>query len=262
MLTSAVTPDASQEEDRVAVVTGGGSGIGAAAAQELAQRGFSVAIVGRRASKLDAAKDAMSSRKPVVAIAADLRDPVAPAAVIEDVLERLGRIDVIVNSAATYNTRKVGEVSLAEFDEHIAVNVRAPFLLVQAALPALRESTAAVVVNVSSAAAVRYEPGYTVYGLTKAALEHLTKNLALELASVGIRVTCIRPGPVATEIHGRVTDDIPAHLAHLSRLVPLGRVADPSEIALWIGHLVDRRSSWVTGAVLSIDGGVVLGAPS
>jgi NAD(P)-dependent dehydrogenase (short-subunit alcohol dehydrogenase family) len=105
-----------------------------------------------------------------------------------------------------------------------------------------------------------YRRRQTLYGLTKAALEHMTKNMAAELAPDRIRVNCVRPGPVATEIHTAVADPA-ARLAELGLLVPLGRVGEPEEIALWIRHLVDREAEWVTGSVLVIDGGRVLGPP-
>ena len=142
--------------------------------------------------------------------------------------------------------RPFDEFTLEEFDDHLAVNVRAPYFLVQAALPALRASPAAVVVNVSSAAAAMYRRGQTLYGLTKAALEHMTMNMAAELAPDRIRVVCVRPGPVATEIHTAVADP-EARLRELAKLVPLGRVGQPDEIARWIGHLVDPEADWVTG---------------
>jgi NAD(P)-dependent dehydrogenase (short-subunit alcohol dehydrogenase family) len=143
----------------------------------------------------------------------------------------------------------------------MAVNLRAPYFLVQAALPALRSSPAAVVVNVSSAAAVMYRRGQTVYGLTKAALEHLTMNLAAELAPDGIRVVAVRPGPVATELHARAVADPEARLRAIAAMVPLGRLGTADEVALWIEHLVDERAAWVTGTVIAVDGGRVLGAP-
>jgi NAD(P)-dependent dehydrogenase (short-subunit alcohol dehydrogenase family) len=115
-------------------------------------------------------------------------------------------------------------------------------------------------VNVSSAAAVMYRRGQTVYGLTKAGIEHMTMNLAAELAPDGIRVACVRPGPVATEIHLAVADP-EARVRELARLVPLGRVGQPEEIARWIGHLVDEEAAWVTGIVIGVDGGRVLGPP-
>ena len=167
---------------------------------------------------------------------------------------------MIVNNAASFKVLPVEEFTIADFDDHVAVNVRAPYFLVHAALGALRASPAPVVVNVSSAAAVMYRPGQTVYGLTKAAIEHLTMNLAAELAPDGIRVVCVRPGPVATELHAAVADP-EERLRALQKLVPLGRVAQPEEIARWIGYLVDPDASWVTGSIVTVDGGRVLGPP-
>jgi NAD(P)-dependent dehydrogenase (short-subunit alcohol dehydrogenase family) len=207
-------------EERVAIVTGAGSGIGEATARLLGEKGLNVALVARRRE----------------------------------------RLDVIVNNAASFRLKTVEEFTLEEFDDHVAVNVRAPYFLVSAALPALRSSPAPVVVNVSSAAAVMYRRRQTVYALTKAALEHLTRNMAAELAPDRIRVVCVRPGPVASEIHTAVADP-EARLQELGQLVPLGRVGQPHEIARWIGHLVDPEAEWVTGTVLTVDGGRILGPP-
>jgi NAD(P)-dependent dehydrogenase (short-subunit alcohol dehydrogenase family) len=194
-----------------------------------------------------------------LALPADLAERDAPARVVAGVLERAGRLDVLVNNAASFKVRDVPEFTLDDFDDHVAVNVRAPYFLVQAALPALRASPAAVVVNVSSAAAAMYRRGQTVYGLTKAALEHLTMNLAAELAPDGIRVVAVRPGPVATELHARSTADPEARLRAIAAVVPLGRLGTAEEVAWWIDHLVDERAAWVTGTVISVDGGRVLG---
>jgi meso-butanediol dehydrogenase / (S,S)-butanediol dehydrogenase / diacetyl reductase len=249
-------------DNRVAIVTGGGSGIGAATAQLLAAKGLTIALVGRRREPLDAVRagiEAAGGR--AVAVAADLAEPSAPWEIVDVVLAQTGRLDVLVNNAASFKLHPLDEVTLDEFDDHIAVNVRAAYFLVQAALRSLRASPAAVVVNVSSAAAAMYRRRQTLYGLTKAALEHLTMNLAAELAPDRIRVACVRPGPVATEIHTGAVADPQARLSELGRLVPLGRVGEPEEIARWIWHLVDRDAEWVTGAVLPIDGGRVLGPP-
>jgi meso-butanediol dehydrogenase/(S,S)-butanediol dehydrogenase/diacetyl reductase len=249
-------------DNRVAIVTGGGSGIGAATARLLAANGLTVALVGRRRESLDAVRAEVEAAggRPIV-VPADLAERGAPWEIVDAVLAQTGRLDVLVNNAASFKLHVLEEVTLDEFDDHVAVNVRAAYFLAQAALPSLRASPAAVIVNVSSAAAAMYRRRQSLYGLTKAALEHMTMNLAAELAPDRIRVACVRPGPVATELHTGAVADPAARLAELGRLVPLGRVGEPEDIARWIWHLVDSDAEWVTGTVLSIDGGRVLGPP-
>jgi NAD(P)-dependent dehydrogenase (short-subunit alcohol dehydrogenase family) len=248
-------------DGRVAIVTGASSGIGEATARHLAARGLGVALVARRQERLDALEaDIRAAGGQAAAFECDLAAADAPSALVEAVLARWQRLDVIVNNAASFRLKPIDEFTLEEFDDHVAVNLRAPYFLVQAALPALRASPAPVVVNVSSAAAVMYRRGQSVYGLTKAGIEHLTMNLAAELAPDRIRVVGIRPGPVATEIHLAVADP-EARKEELARLVPLGRIAEPEEIARWIGHLVDEEAAWVTGSVITVGGGRILGPP-
>jgi NAD(P)-dependent dehydrogenase (short-subunit alcohol dehydrogenase family) len=248
-------------DERVAIVTGAGSGIGAAAARLLAARGLDVALVGRREDRLQGvAAEIATAGGRAFAVAADLAEPRAPWAVVEAVLGARGRLDVIVNNAATYRLKPIEAFSVEDFDAVMATNLRAPFFLVQAALPPLRASPAAVVVNVSSAAAVMYRRDQTLYGLAKAALEHMTMNMAAELAPDRIRVACVRPGPVLTEFH-LAADNPEERVRLLEKLVPLGRMGQPEDVARWIDHLVAAEADWVTGAVISVDGGRVLGPP-
>jgi C-7 ketoreductase len=248
-------------DGRVAIVTGAGSGIGAAIARELAARRLTVALTGRNAETLEGTAEAVrQAGGTALVVPADLAEARAPADLVARVLAETDRVDVIVNNAAFFRLDLVEELSLEDFDRQVAVNLRAPYFLVQAALPALRDSPSASVVNVSSAAAAMYRPKQTVYGLTKAALEHLTRNMAAELARFRIRVNCIRPGPVDTPIHRAVADP-DKRIRQLGAMVPLGRVGRPEEIAWWVGHLVDPLAAWVTGSVVVVDGGRVLGPP-
>lgn len=248
-------------DDRVAIVTGSGSGIGAEIARRLGARGMTVALVARRREPLEQVADEVrAAGGGALVVTADLAEAEAPAAVVESVLAQAGRLDVIVNNAAHFKLKLVEDWTVEDLDAHLAVNIRAPYLLVQAALPALKASPAAVIVNVSSAAAEMYRPRQTVYGLTKAALEHMTKNLAAELARHRIRVNAIRPGPIDTPIH-RAVPNPEERIKALGAMVPLGRVGRPEEIALWVDHIVDPSAEWVTGAVFVIDGGRTLGPP-
>jgi len=248
-------------DSRVAIVTGASSGIGEATARLLGQNGVDVVLVARRRDRIEAvAAEILAAGGEALPVTADLSESRAPWRIVDAVLEARGRIDVIVNNAAALYLKQVDEFTLEEFDELVAVNLRAPYFLVQAALPALRQASAPVVVNVSSAAAAMYRVRQTAYGLTKAGLEHMTMNMAAELAPDGIRVACVRPGPVRTELH-RAVPDPEERMRQLAKTVPLGRLGEPEELARWIWNLVDPASAWVTGCVITVDGGRVLGAP-
>jgi NAD(P)-dependent dehydrogenase (short-subunit alcohol dehydrogenase family) len=244
---------------RVAIVTGAGSGIGAAAARLLAANGLDVVLVGRRADLLHAVRAPLGGRAVVVAV--DLGEPDGPASVIEQTLARFGRIDVIVNNAAVIETGSIDSFSRESFDRHYAVNVGGPFFLVVGALPSLRASEDAAVVNISSSVGSIVKPGNMLYGSTKAALEYLTRAWAFELAADRIRVNCIAPGPVETPIHATYSDDLEATYADLARRIPLGRMGRVDDIAAWVWFLLAPESRWTTGNVIHVDGGQVLGLP-
>ena len=244
---------------RVAIVTGGGTGIGAGIARRLAAGGTAVAVVGRRPKPLDEVVAAVEAGGGLaMAVPADLEDPAVPERIVTAVLGRWGRLDVVVNDAAVIKNLPLESMPLAVLDQHLAVNIRAPYLLVQAALPSLRASGSGAIVNISSSSASLAIPGQAVYGLTKAALEYLTKSWAAELAPDRIRVNCVAPGPVDTPIHLSWAPDMKAAYAALRGASPLGLIADPDDIARWVDKLCDPAETFVTGAVFAIDGGQTL----
>jgi NAD(P)-dependent dehydrogenase (short-subunit alcohol dehydrogenase family) len=181
---------------RVAMVTGAGTGIGADAALLLAEKGMAVALVGRRREKLEevaAAVSAAGGRAAVVP--ADLAEPDAPRQVVAATLQELGRIDVLVNNAARIWNGPLEVHSIEEFDLHYATNVRAPFFLAQAALPALRRGSHPAIVNVSSSVGSMVKPGTMLYGSSKAALEYLTRAWRTSSRPTASGSTASRRGP-------------------------------------------------------------------
>ena len=243
---------------RVAIVTGAGSGIGAATARILAEKDLDLVLVGRRLEPLEAV---IADVGGGIAVSADIGEPSAPGRIVERALDAYGRIDVIVNNAAVIRTGPLSSVTRESFERHYAVNVAGPLFLVTAAMSALQRSDSAAVVNISSSVGSIIKPGNTLYGSTKAALEYLTRAWAHELAADAIRVNCIAPGPVDTPIHATYSDDLEATYADLARRIPLQRMGDPDDIARWVWFLVSPESRWTTGNVIHVDGGQVLGPP-
>jgi C-7 ketoreductase len=240
-------------------VTGAGSGIGAATASLLGAVGAPVVLVGRRAAALEeTAARIRAGGGEVQCVPADLADPASPGLIARACLDRYGRIDGVVNNAAVVRHMPLADWDQGGFDEHVAVNIRAPFFLIQAALPALRESPIAAVVNVSSSSGTLRRVGQSVYGMTKSALDYLTQTLAGELAPLRVRVNAIAPGPVDTPIHATWADDLEEAYRWLGSQVPLGRIAAPAEIARWILLLLSPAASFLTGAVIPVDGGQVI----
>jgi meso-butanediol dehydrogenase/(S,S)-butanediol dehydrogenase/diacetyl reductase len=243
---------------RAAIVTGAGTGIGAAAARLLAEDGCAVALVGRTEETLRETARGLDHGEVIVA---DLELPDAPRRIVEAALAAFGRLDVLVNNAAVIRNGPFDEFTLDAFDRHVAVNLRAPFFLTQAALPALREGEAPSVVNVGSSVGSIVKPGTTLYSVTKAGLEYLTRANAYELAQWGIRVNCVAPGPVDTPIHATYSDDLEATYSDLARRIPLGRMGRVDDVARWIRWLASPDTDWTTGNVIHVDGGQVLGIP-
>jgi len=235
---------------RVALVTGGSRGIGAATALRLAEAGADVAVgCGRHREAADevAGKISGLGRRAVV-VSGDLAGPDVPQRIVAETAEHLGPVDILVANAGGGTRADLDDVDVAAWDHVMAVNLRAPFLLAQAAVPHMREQRFGRIVFLSSVAAFLggiISPQYTA---SKAGLIGLAHNLAAALAPHGITVNAIAPGLIATDM---LADD--PRLEALERSVPVGRLGQPSEVADVI--VAVARNGYMTGQTLSVDGG-------
>ena len=242
-------------QGKVAVVTGGSSGIGRAAAMALAEEGARVLITGRDEAKL---AEVAASHGAVEALQADSADASSAGRIIDDVLTRWGRLDLIVNNAGAGQPLPMEAYDAGVIARMAAVNITAPSLLAKHGRAALAESKGAIV-NISTATARNAVPMIAHYAATKAALEHLTRSWAIELAAEGIRVNAIAPGPVKS---GALTGmmGLPQEMAQQieaqeAEQVPLGRRGVTGDIVPWILHLGEASNEWLTGQIITIDGG-------
>lgn len=243
---------------KVAFVTGATSGIGRACAIAFANAGARVVCVGRKEEALrDVEQKLRDAEAEALTINADLAELSQVQQAIERAVQAFGGIDVLVNAAGHLSSGTIENTSLKAWDDMMGVNVRAPFQLMQMALPSLIERRGNIV-NVSSVTGLRAFPGVLAYCVSKAALDQLTRCSALELAAKGVRVNAVNPGVVVTEIHkrGGMNDEAyAAFLEHSKTTHPIGRTGRPEEIASLVLYLASEKASWITGATYSIDGG-------
>ncbi len=241
------------------LLTGGASGIGRAVAGRIAGRGAGLVLMDRDGAGLEAARNGLTAGGAEVAtIEVDLTD--APA--LEAALERAGEVDGLVNCAGIYPVTGLLDLGVEEWDRVMALNLRAPFLLTQGfARRLIAAKRGGAIVNISSTASVLARPGIAHYGASKAALNQLTRVLAVELAPHGIRVNAVLPGVIETETvkASLATPEAQAEMAAKEARIPLGRLGTPEEIADLVAFLLSGEASYSTGGLFTADGGFSLG---
>jgi NAD(P)-dependent dehydrogenase (short-subunit alcohol dehydrogenase family) len=238
---------------KVALVTGAARGIGLATAKRFLAEGWRVALLDIDGDTLRSAVASIGDSDHTLVLECDVSDAREVAAAIDKLAKRFGRLDALINNAGVAVFASVLETSDEDWSRILAVNLFGPFLCTKAAVPLMREHAGGAIVNITSISAVRASTLRSAYGTSKAGLAHLTKQLAVELASLGIRVNAVAPGPVDTAMARAVhTAEI---RADYHDAIPLNRYGLEDELAEAILFLSSERSSYITGQVLAVDGG-------
>lgn len=249
-------------EGRVALITGGSEGIGLATASLLARRGAHVVICARRPDALEAARAAIAGKGGAVeAHQLDVTDYDAFAALVADVAERHGRLDMLVNNAMSTHYAPISHLKLEHWRKDFAVNAEAVFIGTKAAMKVMAKAAPGAngirgaIVNVSSTCGIRAAPMMASYSASKAALIQFTAVAAMEGARTGIRVNAIVPGQVMTPATVDYNTHAPEAAARTTDAIPMGRGGEPSELAEAIVFMLSDAASYITGVALPVDGG-------
>lgn len=242
-------------ENKVVIITGGSNGIGKQAAIEFAQKGAKVLITGRRAAALE---QVALLHQNISAVVADSADASSATLIVDTAIEKWGQIDVLVNNAGAGANANLEEMTEQGIADIFAINVIATSLLTKTCLPYLK-ATKGSIINVSSTIGHMPAAGLSHYGASKAAVDYLTKSWALELAP-DIRVNAVAPGPTEsgalTGMMGLSKEQAAQVEENEKAMIPLGRRGIPEDISRWIVLLAEPTSSWVTGQVIGVDGGL------
>ena len=237
---------------KIALVTGASGGIGSACAKKLAEEGYTV-IVHYYRHREEAER--IASRIGGDPVQADLRSEAAVDALVDEVLGKFGRIDVLVNNAGISRVNQVQDVSNFEWDLLQATNATSTFLMTRAVLPSMIEERSGAIVNIASMWGIAGGSCESAYSASKGAVISFTKAVAKEVGPSGIRVNCVAPGVIETAMLSRYSSE---ELAALADETPLGRLGDPEDVAEAVAFLASDRASFITGKVLSVDGGFIL----
>lgn len=243
----------SADHAKTALVTGAARGIGLAVAKRFLDEGYAVALLDNNEKELQLAARSIDQPDRVMNLVCDVSNPAAVKASVDQMLERFGRIDALVNNAGIADFKPVTETTFSDWSDILATNLNGPFLCSQACVPAMLSQGSGAIVNITSISGLRASTLRTAYGTSKAALAHLTRQFAAELGHLGIRVNAVAPGPIDTAMAKKVhSADI---RADYHDAIPLNRYGLEQEVASTIYFLCSDESSFITGQEVCVDGG-------
>ncbi|HVY75883.1 MAG TPA: SDR family oxidoreductase [Puia sp.] len=243
---------------KTAIITGGGSGIGLAIAQTFVRHQIRTIIIGRDKQRLDDAKKALGSCCEPVAY--DLTNLAGIPQLAESIFQRFGKVDILVNNAGINLKKDFIEVTDEEFQKIQLTNVTSVFVLSREIVKQmLNQKTSGAIVNISSMASQYGLPKVIAYTASKAAIEGMTKAMAVELSPMGIRVNCIAPGFIATDMSAKALNDDPGRMQRVMSRTPMGYLGKPVDIGEAAFFLASDEARYITGVVLPVDGGNSIG---
>jgi NAD(P)-dependent dehydrogenase (short-subunit alcohol dehydrogenase family) len=243
--------------NKVAIVTGGGSGIGLAIAEKLAGSGMKTIVVGRDETKLTTAKEKLGVN--CVSYRCDLSDLSTIPTLVNTIVKEHGRIDVLVNNAGINMKKEFTEVSDEDFQKIILTNVTAIFSLSREVVKCMLEHGGGAIINISSMASQYGIPKVIAYTASKSAIEGMTRAMAVELSPKGIRVNCIAPGFIATDMSAQALNNDPERKKKALSRTPMGALGNPSDVGDAVLFLASDAARYITGVVLPVDGGNSIG---
>jgi 3-oxoacyl-[acyl-carrier protein] reductase len=246
-----------QLDDKIAVVTGAAQGIGKAIAEILARRGAQVIVADINLEKAQAAAQSItdSTGCRAIAVHVNVADSASAQAMVDRVMQEFGRIDILVNNAGTTRDNLIVRISDADWDLVLGVNLKGAFNCSKAAVRPMMKQRYGRIINISSVSGLAGQAGQTNYSSSKAGLIGFTKALAKEVGSRGITVNAVAPGFVPTDLTSEILSKVQDEAI---RMTPLGRLGSVEDIAYAVAFLVSDEASFITGQVLSVDGGLAM----
>jgi NAD(P)-dependent dehydrogenase (short-subunit alcohol dehydrogenase family) len=242
---------------KIAIVTGGSSGIGFAIARKFSQQGIHTIIVGRDVQKLNEAVALLGSNGE--AIAFDITNLNGIPELVNRIIQQHGQVDILVNNAGINMKKSALEVTDQEFQQILLTNLTSVFALTREVAKSMVAKKSGSIINISSMAAQYGLPGVAAYAASKTAIEGMTRTLAVELSPQGVRVNCIAPGFIATKMSATALNSDPERKQKVLSRTPMGRLGDPDDVANAAYFLASDDSTFITGTVVPVDGGNSIG---